>query len=86
MASDTPSAARTLAEARFDKARQTTEIAKAQIEQDLQAARAKTVRLKALRLAKEAADAKREQEKKPKPAKKAVRAKAERQTAKASKR
>lgn len=65
MPADNPSAARKVAEARFDKAQQTTENAKSQIEQDLRAARAKTARLKALRLAKEAAEGKTELDQKP---------------------
>jgi hypothetical protein len=48
--------ARGLAEARFDKARKTTETAQALIDSELAAVRAKTKRLKAARLAKEAGE------------------------------
>jgi hypothetical protein len=52
-----PKSARTRAEERFDKARKTHEIASTLIEQELQAVRSKTAKLKAARLAKEVEDA-----------------------------
>jgi hypothetical protein len=68
--------ARGLAEARFDKARKTTETAQALIDSELAAIRAKTKRLKAARLAKEAGEGVSElDKKKPKPAKKKAKAK-----------
>jgi hypothetical protein len=66
--------ARNQAEARFDKARRTTETAQALIDSELAAVRAKTKRLKAARLAQEAKEGVTELDKK-KPAKKKAKAK-----------
>ena len=60
-----PKDARSRAEERFDKAQKTTNEARAQIDSDLQAVRKKTSRLRALRLAKDAAEQKTEIDKKP---------------------
>lgn len=52
-----PKSARTRAEERFNKATKTHEVAQALIDQELQAVRSKTAKLKAARLAKEAEEA-----------------------------
>ncbi len=71
------SRARNQAEARFDKAQKTSQVAHALIDSELTATRAKTERLKAARLAQEAKDGISELDKKPakKPAKKKAPAK-----------
>jgi hypothetical protein len=65
------SGSRKQAEARFDKAQRTTEIAQSLIDSELAATRAKTKKLRAARLAQEAKDAENAPEAKP-PAKKAA--------------
>ncbi len=74
------SGSRKQAEARFDKAQRTTEIAQSLIDSELAATRAKTKKLRAARLAQEAKDAESEPEKKP--AKKAARKPAKKPAAK----
>jgi hypothetical protein len=58
MPADNPTDARRKAEARFDKAQRSTDTARALTDADLQAARNKTARLKALRQEKETAEIK----------------------------
>ena len=65
MAKDDPKGARSRAEERFNKAKRATDEAKATSEADLAATRKKTARLRAERLAKEAAEGATEIDKKP---------------------
>ena len=65
MAKEDPKNARSRAEERFNKAKRTTDEAKASADAALTATRKKTARLKAERLAKEAAEGVAEIDKKP---------------------
>ena len=73
--SNDPKSTRERADAKFDKAQRTTDDARVYVEANLAASRKKTDRLRAMRLAQEAAASAPEPDKKPARAKKAALAK-----------